>query len=637
MGGFYRIEDGVRDPGYHTNDGGEFRFNVARAFEGGHFSADVKHLDDKVMLFLGIPMRRDGDGDIVGVPGFDAHYGTVAGPETRRLRMRMGDGSLYDFDNADGTHVKRDQGTVKLDLDLGAGWQLAQSLRMSRTDTTRNGVFPNALGRATDFLAASTQKAWLASVPAASALQLRYATDPAQVFDTTSQNGNGLMIQGGLRGLTMPVHEFISDSRLSRVFEVGDQRHNLTLGYYYASTRETFDRYSSVVLLDAQDRARLLDLVAVDATGNVLATYTDHGVYRYGYEWENAAGNQTTQAFYAADEWQVTDALRIDAGVRHERMRTDGRAEVRKSVNLGTPSTANVLTGSGQYVDFDQASNKTGWTLGANWQFDARRGAFVRWTSAFRLPSIGSYLTRNSNCALATLSACVAANSANAITQTMDLGEVGFKYADRTFNAYATVFYTKYDNVGFSNYVFNANTSTSVNQQGYASTRTWGLELESGWYPADWFDVQLTATWQDPQYRDLEYTELVAGAPVLRDYVGNQLIRVPRLGARIVPGVNLLDQKLRLQLAYEWEGQRYVDTANSVKLPSYGLLSFSTRYEFDDRLSVYGYVDNVTNSLGLSEGNPRAGELQSADVGASSFIARPLLGRSYRLALMYRF
>lgn len=637
LGGFFRVDDGIRDPGFHANDGGQFRINLARDFERGRFSVDYKHLDDKVMLYLGIPMRVDGDGDIHGVPGFDAHHGTVAGPETAHLNLLQGDGSAYHFDNEVGTHVKRDQVTLKLDLDLGAGWNLAEALRLSRTDTTRNGVFPNALSTATEFLSASNQRAWLARIPGAKTLQLRYATTPTQVFDPASQNGNGLLIQGGIRGITMPVREAINDTRLMRRFGSEDRAHDLTLGYYYARVREDFDRYSSVALLDAHSRARLLDLVAVDATGNVLSTYTDGGIYRQGYEWEHASGASTTHALYLSDEWQVTDALRVDAGLRWEQVQAKGWAEVRMPLNLGTPSTASVLSGSGRHVDYDERSRKTGWTIGANYQFDAQQGVFARWTSAFRLPSVGNYLTRNSNCTLSQLDACVAANNQKAITQTMDLGEVGYKFNNSLFNVYATAFYTKYDNVAFSNYVFDANSSTSTNQQGYASTRTWGIELESGWFPVDWFDVQLTATWQDPQYKGLEYTELVAGAPVLRNYVGNQLIRVPKFSTRLVPGVNLFDQRLRLQLAWEHEGLRYVDTANSVKLPAYDVLNFSARYAFNDRLSLYGYVDNLNNSLGLSEGNPRAGELANADLGKTSFIARPLLGRSYRLALMYRF
>ena len=124
---------------------------------------------------------------------------------------------------------------------------------------------------------------------------------------------------------------------------------------------------------------------------------------------------------------------------------------------------------------------------------------------------------------------------------------------------------------------------------------------------------------------------------MLRDYEDDQLIRVPKVSYRIVPGVNLLDGRLRLQVSYEYEGKRFVDTANSVVLPSYKTVGFSARYDWTPALSFFFYADNLNNSLGLTEGNPRAGELSSSDAGANTFIARPLLGRSFRLAAMYRF
>ena len=43
------------------------------------------------------------------------------------------------------------------------------------------------------------------------------------------------------------------------------------------------------------------------------------------------------------------------------------------------------------------------------------------------------------------------------MTQTMDLGEVGYKFSNEIFDLFATAFYTKYDNVGFTNAVFDLN------------------------------------------------------------------------------------------------------------------------------------------------------------------------------------
>jgi outer membrane receptor protein involved in Fe transport len=430
------------------------------------------------------------------------------------------------------------------------------------------------------------------------------------------------MVIGGLRGVTMPVQEFINDTRLLRKFDIGGQTHDISLGYYYAHFNQDFSRYSSTVLLDVQDNAKLLNLVAVDANGNPLRTLTDNGIYHYGYEWENASGSSATNALYLSDEWQVTDALRIDGGVRWEHVNTRGWVEKKQTLNQGTLPTSSISAGTGQTVSYDHSFNKLGWTLGTNYQFSEQSGVFARWTSAFRLPNLSSYITNA---------------TATPIIQTMKLGEAGYKFSNRWLDLYATAFYTKYDNVGFSNYVFDPNNNTSTVQQGYATTKTTGIELEGTWFPVSWFDVQMTATLEDPEYKGLSYTDKTSTGPVLRDYTDNQLIRVPKTSFRVVPGLNLLDGKLRLQLAYEHEGARFVDTANSVRLPAYNVLSASARYDVSQAFSLYFYADNINNSLGLTEGNPRAGELQSADAGANTFIARPLLGRAFRAAVMYRF
>jgi outer membrane receptor protein involved in Fe transport len=628
FGGFYRYDDGIRDPGFHGDNGGQFRVSLAREFEGGKVSFDIKRMDDTVALDLGIPMRTYPDGKIRAVPGFDGNYGTLAGPETSFVRMKTATGNDYLFDNTLGTRVKRTQATANFEFELGNHFIFTDRVRHNDTETVRNGVYPSTLQSATSLL--KQLNGSLGKYPGATSLQLRYTDSPGTVFDVANQNGNALVVVGGLRGLSAPVTEFMNDARLMRKFELGTQSHDATLGFYVANASQDFNRYSSKALLDVRDNARLLDLVAVDAAGNVVGTVTDHGIYQYGYEWANANGQSTTTAFYLADEWQVTDRLRIDAGVRREEVHLTANVEERQTVNLGTPATSQVLTGLGQFAHFDQTFSKVGWTLGGNWQFTNHSGLFARYTPTFRLPSMSTYVT-------ASLTATNAA-VVSPITQTMDLGELGYKYANQWTNLYATAFWTKYDNVGFTNNVFNLQTNSPPTvQQLYANTRTYGLELEGGFYPVKWFDVTLSATLQQPKYDGLRYTDNVKGAPVLRDYDGNQLIRVPKVSVRIVPAVNLFDRRLRLQVAWEYEGARYVDTANSVVLPSYNVLNASARLAITDSMDLYGYVDNATNSVGLTEGNPRLGEVQNADAGANTFIARPILGRAFRLALMYRF
>ena len=616
IGGFYRVDDGARNAGFRANDGGQVRLKLTKDIDHGRITLDAKHLDDKVALYLGIPMRTDANGEIRAIPGFDGNHGTVAGPETEHIDMKMGDGSVYHFDNSDGTHVRRNQFSLGLEKDLWNDWKLTESLRYNKTDTQRNGVFPNQLTSVSAFLKQS--QSLLSYVPGATQLSLQYANQPGKAY----VDPNALIIVGGLRGVTMPLEEAINDTRFARKFTFGQQSHDVTVGYYYARFNQDFNRYSSSVLLGAQSQAPLLDLVASDASGKALGSITDHGIYNYGYEWENASGTSTTHALYLADEWQLDPQWRLDGGLRWEQVNTAGRTERPIFVNQGTFATSHIRTGSGVFDYYDHTFNQTGWTLGANYQLAKNAGAFGRWTRAFRLPNLSSYIT---------------SPTATPIIQTMDLAEVGYKYAGSMVELYPTLFYSKYNNVSYTNTVFSLDNMSSTTQTGYATTRTYGVELEGKLRPAPWGDLGFNVTLQQPKYRDLSYTDKINNLPVLRDYTGNQLVRVPKTSYRLVPGLNLMGDKLRLQLSYEYEGARFVDSANSVRLPSYTVLNFSARYQFTPALSGFAYVDNINNSQGLTEGNPRAGELASADAGANTFLARPVLGRTVRAALKYDF
>jgi outer membrane receptor protein involved in Fe transport len=112
---------------------------------------------------------------------------------------------------------------------------------------------------------------------------------------------------------------------------------------------------------------------------------------------------------------------------------------------------------------------------------------------------------------------------------------------------------------------------------------------------------------------------------------------VPTNSFRVTPGVNLIDKRLRLEADVAYYGQRYADVANQVNLPAYTTLDVNARFDVTRRLSLNLFVNNLTNTIGLTEGNPRQGTIQNAEVGDSVYIARSIFGRSVRGAIAYRF
>ena len=616
-GGFYRTGTGIRNPGYTGNHGGQIRASLGKSWEKSSFNMDFKQLNDDVIFYTDYPMTYNSKGKIVAVPGFDGNYGAIAGAETQRMNMIQGDSSLYHYDNTVGTAVNRSQVSVKFQTEFAEGWILKNALRYSSTQTQRNGLFALNVLTADSFYRA--QSGLLSQAPGAQRLGFQYVTNGAAF--SSDQNGNGLVIQGGLRGITMPMTEVANDLHLSHVFYTGSSKHDFNFGYYYAHFTQNFSKYSSKVYLDVQNNSRLLNIVALDGSGKVVKTYSDNGVSQYGYEWADANGEQTTNALYASDEWQLTPAFRIDGGVRWEYTQTDGVVEQSKSVNLGTYATSQITTGNGVWQGYNHHFNYATWTLGADYQLSENMGLFGRYTSAARIPGFATYYTN--------------VNS-TAVTQTMQLGELGFKYARPLFSFYGTGFYTRYNNVGFTNTVSTLNGFTQVNA--FANTNTVGLELEGSIYPVKWFDVSATATLQHGEYQGL-VAEAVNGGTLTQkyNYDWNRLIRVPQASFRVVPGFKLFNNRFRIQSPIEYEGKRFTDVANSQVLPAYSIVSLDAQINVTKEISLFGVIDNLTNSLGLTEGNPRQGEIQSAAAGQYIFLARPLFGRSFKVSLRYKF
>ncbi|MGG6547129.1 UNVERIFIED_CONTAM: hypothetical protein NY100_17190, partial [Prevotella sp. 15_C9] len=58
LGGFYRISDGARYPGYKLNKGGEIRGNLLWDYDKGSLTVRAKYLNDHNGWFETLPARN---------------------------------------------------------------------------------------------------------------------------------------------------------------------------------------------------------------------------------------------------------------------------------------------------------------------------------------------------------------------------------------------------------------------------------------------------------------------------------------------------------------------------------------------------------------------------------------------------
>lgn len=67
------------------------------------------------------------------------------------------------------------------------------------------------------------------------------------------------------------------------------------------------------------------------------------------------------------------------------------------------------------------------------------------------------------------------------------------------------------------------------------------------------------------------------------------------------------------------------------------MVSANARYSIGDHVTLYLRGENLLNEVGLTEGNPRAGQFQSGEANSPFFIGRPIYGRNYTFSVLWDF
>jgi iron complex outermembrane receptor protein len=135
--------------------------------------------------------------------------------------------------------------------------------------------------------------------------------------------------------------------------------------------------------------------------------------------------------------------------------------------------------------------------------------------------------------------------------------------------------------------------------------------------------LTLTGDYQKSEYRD---------NPAIS---GNEVQRQPNLQFRFTPSyrIPLGDNALKLYGTYTYIGDRWADQANLSYLPSYKTVDLGALASLGDKWELRVAATNLTNELGLTEGNSRLTGAQSS----GPINARPIFGRAIEASVMYRF
>ena len=588
VGGYYAQGNGVRDPQFRAEKGGQITANIRHEFDNrGSVEIYARYLNDRGQWLLPIPIVSN-NGEISAYPGFDAGTGTLPGRETRVTTNVVG----RTLDLAQG------RGADVINTGIAFDYEVADGLRL-RERLSYLGGNADTIGMVPDGPPGSAAAAALALGGAGSTVSsLTYANGGQAV----AGGANAQVMRAGLWEVRKKISSFVSDS----AFEWTAGSNKLTGGFYYAdySSRDKWV-LGNQVLLTAEPNARLLNMTLNGGRTATLNGFTSGPGFQV-----DAFYKGTDTSFYLVDEFQITPELRIDGGLRWQRHVVNAtlRTPAAATVDLdGNPNTLydNAVSVLGASRQLRYADSAWSWTAGINYDITSQIGVFARYSRGNSFPMFDNL------------------REGLTLIAEVDTYEGGLKISTPKVSLYATLFHNKFDGLSSVQLVNNV----PLSQVGGAKAT--GVEVEGAIRPFQGFSITAAGTWLDASYVDF----FTGGGAI--DNTGNRVQRQPRWMWRVTPAyeVDLGGVKPALFATLQYTGDRFSDPENQQVLPNFYQLDAGVSVEVGEHLTLAVTGNNLTDEIGLTEGNPRI----IGGQGSGTILARPILGRSFRFSAALKF
>lgn len=622
IGGYYRTSDGPREPGYTADHGGQLRVNLTRKLDNGELTFHFKKVDEHNTFLLPIPLR--GSGNPKSIPGFDANYGTMMSNDNSLLQPRRPDGSFASHDMRDGASTDATVAGFSLDLELEGGWSLSNKARYTHmqneftalfnggNDSLVSGESRLAEADVTDMINRFENELGI-NVSA----EFRYATSGEPITDINALNGNGLVAHAITDHTPSDRKQFANDFRITHESD----NNSLSFGAMMITTTMSISEDADTFITEVKDNPSRLDIVAVDDAGNAVGYLTEGSFLRYNNWWYNATGDLKSISLYINDEYQVNDKLRIDAGLRFEKAKysfsvedSDGGGTFNGALDANGNDVDNIISnntyqnfGSGIFVPTNDEVDATAFTVGFNYTFTNTLAIYGRFSDAFNMPGLFGPAEPGDVGDVSELS----------------FGELGVRYSGDTLGFSATLYKTLFENLNFT----ETDNTTGVERDVFVETQATGIELEAAWQPTEFFSLELVGVIQDAS------VEGIASSAAEAHLNGNQVTRTPEIQMRLIPTYHFGNGEAFLSIHYL--GERFSDLENQLELPAYTTVDAGVRFDVTDSVSLQLKGTNLTNEIGLTEGNPRSGFNQAAI--SDVYYARPIIGRTWVGSISYKF
>ena len=617
VGGFWRTSDGVRDPEFPADEGGQLTATLKHESEDGQLTLYARYLDDKNQFITPIPLIQRGRDNFSAYPGFDPLTATYNSNAIRRVRLDGYPGGGTNADLAEGRGAQMFFVGANFDHEFGGGWSISDKFLVNGGDVDTNALFSGSNP--------ATLDDELYNIPTGLG---GFALPPGSATATFVGGGavapDQSVIHQGWWFIHKELQSVNNDFRLSKELFDGN---TLTLGLYLAYY-EMDDEWAlgNQMFMTNEPNARPITVSFVNAMGQTALLTDEQGFLDNGGFNITQRGHAFNQAIYLSDSWRI-DKWLLDASVRFENQDATNRVCTLSNVDLdGNPLTlynnaVPVCNGTFAVTEFDE--DFTSWTVGANYSFTDTMSAYGRVNRGGHFPDFDNGIRGR-------------VTGDTAPIQVIRNFEVGFKFQNELIYADLSAYFRDFTGLLYQP---TDGAGVPVGAQVAYGSESKGINLIGAITPGENFRFQAVANYLDGEYTDYDacfpFANVVTG-PGCAPIEGEQLQRQPKLRYMLTPSyrVPVPFGDIEAHVTYTHVGDHTQDPSGLQQLGSYDTWDFGITANVGDNWQLAVRGTNVSNELGLTESNSRIFGV-ATDAGGV-LLARPLEGREINFQALYR-
>ena len=608
IGGFYRQGEGPRKCGYDGNIGGQIKANITKQFANGYVRVYLKHLDDKAISYMPMPVLASGTGlnpTYKSINGFDLSQATLQSSEFFNMMGIDANGNPRTTNISDGMHPVSNAVGTEFSFNIGEGWKIINKNRLAITSGSFRTMFPKGPIGSADAIAKDILGTKYAPGYSFSYANGANAGKTLSSSQLSGLNGNGLLME--LASFDVDINSFnnfTNDFNLSKKFE----KVNLTFGYYNAYQEiATYWDWQGYIT-DVSSHPRLMNLTSADKSYYTENGVTDYGQWGIGRKYDM---NYKINAPYTNVGIDVTDKLTLDVSMRYDFGKADGYYLTSKvsAIDVNGDGVTSPVEKNCNVVDntHPHAVNYNygyfSYSLGANYKINNDKAIYGRVSRGGRANADRLLYTQFITADGKTMSGL----EADMITQV----ELGYKYNSPNLALMFTPFYS---------HINEQNADVTENKVYLVGYKSYGAELEAS---AHYGGFTATA--------GAVYTKATIIKSLDNTVVGNTPRRVPALMYNFNPSYSL--GKGEIGLSFIGTTKVFSQDDDKIVLPAYLYVNAFASYKITKGLVLSANINNLFNTLGFTE----AESTTFVDNTNNYMRARPITGRVSKLSLTYNF